>query len=158
MSAVLSQDEIVTRPTIRCFLSVTTILAFCCTILATTGLDLVAGNWLSSAAFAIGTALSVHFLASLVGLRLPWRFVGVVVISALVNTFLWKRQVSSGNYVITIGPEIVFIVSSIQFTIVVATVEIGFVFARWYAGWGSKYSALAEATEQSVDTKPPSLN
>ena len=96
----------------------------CCATLAATGLDLIlGGGWLEFAAFTIGLPLFVHLLATASRLSVFWRILLTVTVPAFVGTLIWQWQVESGDYRITIGPEIVFIGSLLQFTLGCGIIE-----------------------------------
>lgn len=95
-------------------------------ILTVKGLDLIVGRGkLALLAATIRLPLCLHLLAIIVGLRSVWRIAVMVTVSAAIATCLWMRQVSSEEYRITIGPEIVFYASDAQFSFGTAIVELG---------------------------------
>ncbi|RMF37639.1 MAG: hypothetical protein D6753_17245, partial [Planctomycetota bacterium] len=111
--------------------------------------DLIEGSgWLSLAAFTVGVPIFIHLLASLVGVKSTWRFCIVVAASALIATLLWMRQVNTGRYRITIGPEVVFVASLVQFTIGAAIIEAGFGIVSWYVRRTSHSAIEGDRTKE----------
>lgn len=119
-----SRGRSMNQITLRYFLSVTAILAVCCSILSATGLDLIAGSgWLAFASLMISLPLFVNLLAVAFRLGLVPRSALSTIVPAVITTAMWQYQVQSGDYPITIGPDIVFVASLLQFMIGTAIIE-----------------------------------
>lgn len=143
--------------TVRFLLWKTSILAVCCSILAATGLDLVLGSgWLASVSFIIGLPLFFHLLATAFRFSIFWRFLLSTAAPASIATFLWQRQVQSGNYRITIGPEIVFVASSLQFVLGSVIIEaMGFITNRYFVTPRRDQLQIESGTEQRAADEAP---